>query len=114
MRPLPLVFVLPRDWETVDFLSICFVLLFGLFFVGAGRTGKARRKPVESNRCDVLGVVPYHPESDAGIPLGGRQFALGFLGIPAPLPAEQDPHAIGTTRPNPSSAPGVPTLAAKR
>lgn len=29
MWPLPLVFVLPRDWETLDFLSVSFIFLFG-------------------------------------------------------------------------------------
>lgn len=60
MRPLPLVFVLPRDWETVEFFPSCFIFLFGLLFFGAGRMGEARKKLVEWNRCDVLAIVRYH------------------------------------------------------
>lgn len=40
MRPLPLVFVLPRDWETVDSFPFCFIFyLFRWFLSGAGRMG---------------------------------------------------------------------------
>lgn len=42
MWPLPLVFVLPRDWETLDFLSVPFIFLSGstkvVFPAGPGQS----------------------------------------------------------------------------
>lgn len=52
------MFVLPRDWETLDFSFRSFPFFFSSLWVrsffGAGRTGKARRKLLESSR----GIFP--------------------------------------------------------
>lgn len=48
MRPLPLVFVLPRDCETVDFSPFVSFFSLGCSFLGAGRVRKAG-KTLESN-----------------------------------------------------------------
>lgn len=53
MRPLPLVFVLPRDWETVDFFPSVSFFSSGCSFFGAGRV----RKKLEWNHWDVPGTV---------------------------------------------------------
>lgn len=108
MWPLPLVFVLPRDWETLDFLSVPFIFFsLGSFFFGAGRTGKARRKLLELSR----GIVPYpcSPPHAAGPGLG---VAFGFLRIPALLQRRRIPAAGGisgclTAKPKSSLAPGA-------
>lgn len=81
MRPLPLVFVLPRDWETVDFFPFVSFFSSGCSFSGLGGWGKARKKLVEWNRCHVLGTVRYRRSSDAhdgsrGIRLRGRTLLL--------------------------------------
>lgn len=78
MWPLPLLFVLPRDWETLDFfLSVPFVL-FSLWvrsFSGLG--GRGRRGGSCWNRAVEYSLIPAHPPRTRAGP--GLGVAVGFL-----------------------------------
>lgn len=55
MWPLPLVFVLPRDWETLDFFSFRSFRSFfslGSFFFGAGEDGEGEE--------EAAGIEPWN------------------------------------------------------
>lgn len=52
MWPLPLVFVLPRDWETLDFLSVPFIFLFGFVLFRGWEDGEGEE--------EAAGIEPWN------------------------------------------------------
>lgn len=80
MWPLPLVFVLPRDWETLDFLSVPFIFLFGFVLFRGWEDGEGEEEAAGIELWNIpLSLLT--PRS-AGPGLG---VAFGFLRAPALL-----------------------------
>lgn len=52
MWPPPLVFVLPRDWETLDFLSVSFIFLFGFVLFRGWEDGEGEE--------EAAGIEPWN------------------------------------------------------
>lgn len=95
MWPPPLVFVLPRDWETLDFSFrfLSFFFLFG-FILFSGLGGWGRRGGSCWNRAVGLSLslpTPGHGRS-RGTRLGSR---FWFPPHPSAPPAAQDPRSRG-------------------
>lgn len=76
MWPLPLVFVLPRDWETLDFLSVSFIFLFGFVPFRGWEDGEGEE--------EAAGIEPWNSPLSL-LTRRARLAVLGFLHTPALL-----------------------------